>query len=70
MYALTGLLCGLLGWAHRAGRRRILRSRIAQLQLLLAQPNLDKHPEAWPRAVYAARLALLRLELARLEQQR
>lgn len=69
MHALTALLCGLLAWLHRTGRRRLLRSRIAQLQALLAQPGLDTHLEAWPRQVYEARLALLYLELYRLEQR-
>lgn len=70
MYALLSLLCTPLQWLHRAGQRRLLRARIRQLQQLLAQRALDKHPDSLGRHLYEVRLAALRRELQALEQQR
>lgn len=70
MNALAAVLCILLRRIDRAGRRQMLRTRIAQLQTLLDRPGLDRHAEALPRLLYEARLAALRCELRALEQQR
>lgn len=70
MYARMSLLRIPLQWLHRTGQRRLLCARIAQLQHLLAQPALDKHPDSLGRNRYEVRLAALRRELQALEQQR
>lgn len=70
MNVLIALLGALLRRIDRAARRHMLRTRIAQLQALLARPGLDKHDEALPRQLYECRLAALRCELYALEQQR
>lgn len=70
MNTVMALLCTLLRRIDRAGRRHMLRTRIAQLQTLLARPGIDKHESALPRLLYEAHLAALRCELQALEQQR
>lgn len=65
---MSGLMA-VWNWLALRIRRASLRSRISQLQALLARPDLMLHSEALPRAMYEAKLAELRCELYSLEEQ-